>query len=65
MRDSKNVAPINKFRNKKRFGQNFLCDKNILREIAASAEIKGDVVLEIGPGQGVLTAELINAGCRY
>ena len=65
MSTSKNVLPGNGFRNKKRFGQNFLCDKNILREIAARAEIKDAVVLEIGPGQGSLTVELINAGSSY
>ena len=66
MRDSKNIPANKKFINKKRFGQNFLRDKNILSEIASYAEIsEGDVVLEIGPGQGALTIELINAGCRY
>jgi len=62
---SRNNPPNNKFISKKRFGQNFLSDKNILREIVSHAEVKDDVVLEIGPGQGVLTLELINAGCRY
>jgi 16S rRNA (adenine1518-N6/adenine1519-N6)-dimethyltransferase len=54
-----------RFIKKKRFGQNFLSDKNILREIVSHAEVKDDVVLEIGPGQGILTIELINAGCSY
>jgi len=55
-----------RFITKKRFGQNFLSDKNILREIVSFAEIsENDVVLEIGPGLGVLTNQLINAGCRY
>jgi len=55
-----------KFINKKRFGQNFLIDKNILKEIISHAEIsQNDVALEIGPGQGALTVELINSGCRY
>jgi len=58
--------PNSSFIKKKRFGQNFLADKNILREIVAHAEIlRDDVVLEIGPGQGALTAALINSGCRY
>jgi 16S rRNA (adenine1518-N6/adenine1519-N6)-dimethyltransferase len=66
MRALKNILPNNTFKNKKRFGQNFLFDRNILREIISHAEVKDDdVVLEIGPGQGVLTIELINAGCRY
>lgn len=44
---------------KKRFGQNFLHDKNILKKIADSCEIKEDeYLLEIGPGLGALTQEL-------
>lgn len=47
----------------KRLGQHFLIDKNILDMIVAEAEIeKGDRVLEIGPGLGVLTNALIDAG---
>ena len=65
MRLSGNIQPNNRFINKKRFGQNFLSDRNILREIVSHAEVKDDVVLEIGPGKGVLTTELINAGCRF
>lgn len=43
----------------KRFGQNFLIDKNIVLKIlnAVSAS-KNDAVLEIGPGRGALTFEL-------
>jgi 16S rRNA (adenine1518-N6/adenine1519-N6)-dimethyltransferase len=40
-------------------GQHFLVDENILRVIGRMAELEpGDVVLEIGPGLGVLTAYL-------
>ena len=47
----------------KRLGQHFLIDKNILDIIVTEAEIeKGDRVLEIGPGLGVLTRALIDAG---
>lgn len=43
----------------KRLGQNFLIDKNILNKIIAAADLSPeDVVLEIGPGLGVLTIEL-------
>ncbi len=44
----------------KRFlGQNFLVDENIARKIVTSAEIlPGDTLIEIGPGQGVLTKYL-------
>lgn len=44
---------------KKQFGQNFLIDKSILGKIIAAAKLnKESVVLEIGPGAGVLTMEL-------
>ncbi|MDY3052170.1 MAG: 16S rRNA (adenine(1518)-N(6)/adenine(1519)-N(6))-dimethyltransferase RsmA [Ndongobacter sp.] len=44
----------------KRLGQNFLMDGNIVRKIADSADIgPEDVVLEIGPGIGTMTEELL------
>jgi len=47
------------FRTKKRLGQNFLKDRRILDAIVEAAELTpADRVLEIGPGQGVLTREL-------
>lgn len=42
---------------KKRFGQHFLTDPNTARIVAAGVG-EGDVVLEIGPGRGALTAIL-------
>ena len=47
------------FHPKKRFGQNFLVDKNIQNKIIKAAGIKSqDVILEIGPGRGELTSLL-------
>ena len=44
---------------KKRLGQHFLVDENILGVIGRLAELEpSDVVLEIGPGLGILTAYL-------
>ena len=44
---------------KKSLGQHFLADRNILEVIGRLAELgPDDVVLEIGPGQGVLTRYL-------
>lgn len=44
---------------KKSLGQNFLTNKNKIKEIVESLELKdGDVVIEIGPGHGELTEEL-------
>src|SRR4030043_1601347 len=43
----------------KRLGQNFLIDENVLKKIIDTAELSpDDIVLEIGPGMGVLTIEL-------
>ncbi len=48
---------------KKSLSQNFLIDGNIVRKIVALAGVKpGDSVLEIGPGPGVLTEELLLQG---
>ena len=45
---------------KKKFGQNFLTSEEILDKIIEKAEIsKDDIVLEIGPGIGTLTAKLL------
>jgi 16S rRNA (adenine1518-N6/adenine1519-N6)-dimethyltransferase len=50
---------------KKSLGQYFLHSKKVLSEIIAAANIqKDEIVLEIGPGTGILTQELINAGAR-
>lgn len=48
------------FHPKKRFGQSFLIDMNIVRKIINFSELKkDDIVLEIGPGKGILTRQLI------
>jgi len=44
---------------KKRFGQNFIRDKNLLNKIARESHIDGKTVIEIGPGQGGLTMALV------
>jgi 16S rRNA (adenine1518-N6/adenine1519-N6)-dimethyltransferase len=43
---------------KKRFGQNFLTDKNLLEKIVRLSKIELKHVIEIGPGQGALTSFL-------
>lgn len=48
---------------KHRFGQNFMVDGNLVRLIAAAgAPAAGDVVIEVGPGTGTLTEELLASG---
>lgn len=45
---------------KKRYGQNFLKDENIIRKITSSINpSEKDLIIEIGPGSGALTKYLI------
>lgn len=49
-------------RTKKSFGQNFLTDLNVLKNIVEAADITAnDNVIEIGPGIGALTEQLAQA----
>lgn len=53
------------FKHKKKLGQHFLKDKNIVRKIVKIADIKpDDYVWEIGSGKGILTEELLNRNCN-
>lgn len=59
MQLSKNEDPFG-FRTKKRYGQNFLRDRHVVERILAAAAIGAeDRVLEIGPGLGALTGDLL------
>ena len=50
------------FRPLRRFGQHFLKDRSVARRIVESMDIReGDHVLEIGPGEGVLTEFLMGS----
>ena len=44
---------------KKSLGQNFLIDKNVIRKIINLAQIENKNILEIGPGTGALTEEIL------
>jgi len=48
-------------RPKKKWGQNFLRNRGAVEKIVAAVEPESDeIVLEIGPGEGVLTQKLLN-----
>jgi len=47
------------FRAKKSLGQNFLIDKNMIDKITNTVSIEGNEVLEVGPGTGNLTKEIL------
>jgi len=44
---------------KKSLGQNFLIDKNVVRKIINLVNIKDNHIIEIGPGKGALTDEIL------
>ncbi len=48
-----------------RFGQNFMIDQNLVRRVADAGEIQpGELIIEVGPGTGTLTDELLARGGR-
>lgn len=50
---------------KHRFGQNFMIDQNLVRVIADAGHVSpDDTVIEVGPGTGTLTEELLSRGAR-
>jgi len=44
---------------KKSLGQNFLSDKNIIKKITKISNLKNEKLIEVGPGTGNLTDEII------
>jgi len=56
---------MEKMRAKKELGQHFLVARSAAEALCKAAELKeGDIALEIGPGTGILTAELLNHGAQ-
>lgn len=56
-RENENPRPLH------RLGQNFLVDRGVLADIVARGDVRaGDVVLEVGPGRGILTRALLERG---
>ncbi len=50
---------------RKRFGQHFLCDQNVVQRIVAAINpTPADFLVEIGPGQGALTLPVIKLSRR-
>ena len=68
MKAKKYLGLKNKYifaRAKKALGQNFLKSGTALRKIIEAGEIKkDDVILEIGPGRGALTKQLLASSCQ-
>lgn len=52
-------------RPRKRFGQHFLADRAVVRRIVRAAAVRaGETLIEIGPGHGVLSDALLEAGAQ-
>lgn len=55
----------NRIKPTRSMGQNFLTSTEVVEEIVATAGVRpGDLVIEIGPGMGILTRQLLMAGAR-
>lgn len=64
-RSSQDLLRQSGLRPKKSWGQNFLTDENVLRDIAAATGAQdGEQVVELGAGLGALTYHLIHRGAR-
>lgn len=62
---TKKILNYNNLIAKKSFGQNFLIDDSILKNIVESAEVNvEDTVIEIGPGLGNLTHYILEKGAE-
>lgn len=67
LQDVKTSELVKKYNFKftKSLGQNFLVDTSVPRDIVEGAEVSDDdLVIEIGPGVGTLTAQLLNRAKR-
>lgn len=63
MSNTRELVEKYQFRFTKSLGQNFLVDQNIVKDIVKGAGVsKEDYVIEIGPGVGTLTRELLKEG---
>lgn len=61
----KEIREKHEFNFSRNLGQNFLVDKNIIDDIIEGSNItEDDLVIEIGPGVGVLTAEAAQRAAR-
>ena len=51
---------------KKKYGQNFISDKNLIKKICSLIDAnEDDLIIEIGPGAGAITQELTKLNSYY
>jgi len=64
-RETREALATAGLRPRRRWGQHFLCDPGVARRIVDTAELgPGSSVLEIGPGLGALTGDLVARAAR-
>lgn len=58
--DTKKILALHNIKPKKRLGQHFLIDKEVVKQIITATRLsQDDIILEIGAGIGVLTSQLV------
>ena len=67
--NNKNVTLKNILKNydlkaKKKFGQNFLHDKNVINQIVKSSLCDNNYIVEVGPGPGLLTNAILKKNVK-
>ncbi len=60
----KNILKKYDLKAKKKFGQNFLHDKNIINQIVRSSSCDNNYVVEVGPGPGLLTNAILKKNVK-
>lgn len=59
LEETKFIMDKYKIRANKSLGQNFLINDNVVNEILEKSDVnKNDLIIEIGPGLGTLTARI-------
>ena len=60
----KNILKKYDLKAKKKFGQNFLHDKNIINQIVKSSLCDNNYIVEVGPGPGLLTNAILKKNVK-
>ena len=60
----KNILKKYDLKAKKKFGQNFLHDKNIINQIVKSSSCDNKYIVEVGPGPGLLTNAILKKNIK-
>jgi len=59
MQEVKRILKLCSIHPRRAIGQNFLVDENVARKIVDASQVESQTVVEIGPGLGILTSDLL------